>query len=250
VGDGSRVPRALIGILLGAATSACIDFVEPDLPFRGQPPFFQGVLRVWADGRAGADGVLSPGYDDDAVLRDVLRETVRAMNRAVHPMTVGDEGTRTYNERWGTTRDSVAGTLVFEAPLLAGELTPPRFRWEGITTPQDDTLEVGVGADLLLVVDAGTAEDPAPDTRQWLLTLSGATGALRIGADGVPPDTLLVPARFLPAPRDGIVDATLSYTRSLAVPQPAAYTGILALDARVEWAVRVVEPTSMPGATR
>ena len=226
-----------------AMAGACIDFVEPDLPFRNQPPFFQGVLRVWNDGSAGADGVLTPGYDDDAVLRDVRRETLRALNRVVPPATTTVDGTRTYNERWTTTRDSVAGTLVFEAPLVEGVASPPpAFRWVGITTPQDDTLTVQAGADLTLVVETGAEEEPEPTTRQWLLSLAGATGTLRIGADAVPPDTLIVPARFLPEPIEGEIAATLSYTRSLAVAQPADYPGILSLDARVRWTIRIVGP--------
>jgi hypothetical protein len=249
VGAGSRVPRALIGALAVAA-SACIDFVEPDLPFRGEPALYQGVLRVWDDGRVGADGSLRPGFDDDAVQREVRRETLRALNRTVPPAAVGEDGTHTYNDGWTTTRDSVAGALVFEAPLLAGDAPPPGFRWSGVATPQDDTLMVARGADLTLVVETGSIEEPAPNTRQWLLSLSGSSGTLRIGADGVPPDTLLVPARFLPLPNAGFFAATLSYTRSLAVPQPSEYTGILTLDARIDWVVRVLEPDARPGGAR
>lgn len=247
MGAGSRVPRALIGVALAAAAGACIDFVEPDLPFRGQPALFQGVLRVWDDGRVAADGSLTPGFDDDAVPRDVRRETLRALNRVVAPAAVAEDGRRTYMEQWTTTRDSVAGTLVFEAPLLAGGAPPPGFRWAGIGTPQGDTLTVAAGADLTLVVETGPVEEPAPSTRQWLLSLSGSSGTLRIGADGVPPDTLLVPARFLPLPNAGFFAATLSYTRSLAVAQPSEYTGIVTLDARIEWVVRVLEPDERRG---
>jgi hypothetical protein len=228
--------------MLTAAAGACIDFVEPELPFRGAPPHFEGVLRVWNDGSAGADGALTPGYDDYAVLRVIERETLRALNRAVPPTTVTADGTRVYNDRWTTTRDSVAGMLVFEAPPVAGVTSRPGFRWSGIATPQDDTLTLSAGADLALVVETATLEDPEPTTRQWLLSLAGATGTLRIGADGIPPDTLLVPARFLPEPDGGHFAATLSYTRALGSAQPSDYTGVVTLDARIRWIVRIADP--------
>jgi hypothetical protein len=226
-------------VALATGGTACIDFVEPDLPERGAPAVFQGALRVWDDGRVVVDGLLAPGLDADAVRRILIREAIVAMNRAVEPASIARNGSRSYFSQWTTTPDSVAGVLVLEGPRVETGSPPPSFRWSGITTPQDDTVAVVAGADVMLRLTVAAAETPAPQTRQWLVQMTGAGGTFRFGGDGAPPDSLLVPAYWLPEPADGLIAVTLSYTRSMAIQQPSDYIGVLLLDTRVQWTLRV-----------
>jgi hypothetical protein len=95
------------------------------------------------------------------------------------------------------------------------------------------------GGDLALVLesDLGTPE-PAPGIRQWFLTIAGDSTTFRLGGDGLPPDTILVPARWIP-PGDSLA-VRLIFSQSASVtPPPGDYVGIFALDTRLFWTVRM-----------
>ena len=240
MGAGIHLPRALNALVAPLLATACVDFVAPDLPEIGAPAVFQGALRVRADGSVQVDGQLAPGLDEDGFRRRVAREAVVALGRMVAPGSTAPNGTRSYFDEWSTTIDSVAGTLTLEAPAVEGVGPPPAIRWSGLAKLDSDTVPVAAGEDLVLRVRLSGADEPPPLNDSWLLQLTGEEGQFRIGADGAPPDSIVVPARWLPAPDDGVVLAELGYTRTTSVrPAMSDYVGLFLLGAGVSWTVRV-----------
>ncbi|MGH7505043.1 MAG: hypothetical protein ACRELX_05315 [Longimicrobiales bacterium] len=250
MGARIHVPRALIAAALTAA-GGCIDFVEPDLPQRGAPAVVQAFLRAAGDGTLVVEATLAPGLDEDGFRRSVLRETLLVADSAIAPSEVARNGTRSYAAKW-TANDVVPeGVVRFEAPLIADVASPPSLSWPGIRRLDGDTVVLKPGEALGLRIATGGIEDPVPELRQWMLQLSGEDGAFRIGADGFPPDTIVVPARWLPAPDSGRITARLSYTRSGTVrPVPGDYVGLLLLDLRLNWTIRIANVPHASAAGR
>ena len=97
-----------------------------------------------------------------------------------------------------------------------------------------------MGDPLTVDVIEGTS-DPEPEIRWWFLTLWDTAGAFRLGGDGAPPDTIVVPARWVPA--GDSVTALLIYQQSGRIESLAEqYVGLFALDARASWVVRRAAP--------
>lgn len=248
MGAGSPILRALTAAALAAVVASCIDFVAPDLPELGAPAVFDAALRVQENGSVQIDARLSPGLTDDGLRRQVTRPAVRVLDRDVEPRSGGLDGRRSYFEEWRTTRDSVAGTLSIEAPAVAGVGSPPALRWPGIRKLDGDTVFLTSEQDLVLHVHTAADDAPAPLNRSWLLQLDGFESSFVIGARGVPPETLAIERRWLPAPLGGSISAVLSYSRSVSVrPENANYIGVLLVDSRVAW---TVVPAAAAGSAR
>jgi hypothetical protein len=129
---------------------------------------------------------------------------------------------------------------MFRAPLMRGVVaSPPGFSWTGIERVGGDSVDLERGRDLELLVARGGGEGtPVPEIRQWFLSLKGDSSTFGLSADGAPPDTILVPARWIPdGDRIGI---RLIFTQSAFLqPPPGDYLGIVTLDTRVYWTVRM-----------
>ena len=236
MGTGSRVSRALIASLV--AVAGCIDFVEPELPERGAPAVLQLAVRLLETGMTEVDGRLVPGLDEAGVPRRVTDERLRVLGRDLDPVSTEGAGVREYRAEWPDTA-SAASAIEARGPGLAG-LTAPGIRWYAMRHDGPTSLTYEAGSDLALTVDVrpGTAE-PEPDIRFWFLTLSDSTSVFRLGADGAPPDTILVPARWVPT--GDSVSAVLLYQQTARIETAAeSYIGLITLDARIAWVLRRV----------
>lgn len=225
------------------ALAACIDFVEPDLPSLGAPAVIQATIRLTDQGEAELDALLAPGLDEAGLRRAVTRDTILVLGRPVVPDSIAHNGSRHYRAVWPSPATAVAEPVTFRAPSL-GSLTarPPEVVWAGARRVGPDTLRVAAGQDLFLEVGPGAGSQlPQPDRQQWFLRLEGDSSAFNISADGPPPDTIQVPSRWIPPGNE--VAARLIYAQSAVIEDaPGDYVGLITLDIRLNWTVRMLEP--------
>lgn len=218
-----------------------IDFVEPDLPERGAPVVFEATLRVLDGSTIEVGARLAPGLDESGIRRTLQREAMRVLGAEIAPDSVLRNGTRVYLATLPVV-GIPADPITLEAPKVedVGAL-PPVVRWFGLTRQGPDTVELAPGSDLILTVDsAAAAAVPPPDIRQWTLLLTGAGRAFfSVGSNGVPPDSIVVPARWIPQATDGVITARLTYQQSVQLrPAPGDYVALVLLDTRIQWTVR------------
>jgi hypothetical protein len=231
------------------ALAGCIDFVEPDLPELGAPAVIQATIRLTDVGDAAFEALLSPGFDAEGFRREVAMDTVHVLGRAITPDSIARNGSRRYRAVWQAPGTVVAEPVTFRAPLLEDlAASPPSVTWTGAHRLGPDTLDIVAGEDLMLEVGAGAGTAlPEPDLQQWFLRLEGDDGAFNISADGPPPDTIHVPARWIPA--GDKIAARLIYAQSAVIEEtPGDYVGLITLDIRLHWTVRLHGPPS--GARR
>jgi hypothetical protein len=225
------------------ALTACVDFVEPDLPALGAPAVIQATIRLTDRGEAELEALLAPGLNEAGLRRAVTRDTVLVLGRPVTSDSIAHNGSRRYRALWPAPSTAVAEPVTFRAPTL-GNLTarPPEVVWAGARRLGPDTLRVVSGQDLFLQVGPGAGSAlPKPDVQQWFLRLEGDEGAFNISADGPPPDTIQVPARWIPAGDE--VAVRLIYAQSAVIEDtPGDYVGLITLDIRLNWTVRFLEP--------
>lgn len=223
--------------------AGCIDFVEPDLPLRGAPAVIDATIRIFDTGRLEVSGTLAPGLDDGGLLRMLTRDSLHAAGFDVAASAVADNGSRTYALERDVSPDLVAGEIVFRAPGVEGVSAPPAARWHAARRLDPDTLVISTAGDLHLHIDSSLGDfDPAVDIRQWFLTLDGGDDEFRLSANGPPPDTIIVPPRWLPAAPEGSIEARLTYFQSARIGDiDADYIALFTLDARLRW-VLVVDP--------
>jgi hypothetical protein len=238
-----------IALLLALAFAGCIDFVEPDLPERGAPAVIQAAIRLTDRGDAQIEALLAPGLDQAGLRRGVARDTLHVLGRAVTPDSIARNGSRRYRSAWAAPGTVVAEPVTFRAPLLEEQASsPPELTWTGARRLGSDALDIIAGEDLVLEVRAGSGTaSPAPDIRQWFLRLEGDDGAFNISSDGPPPDTIQVPARWIPA--GDTVAVRLLYAQSAVIENADGdYVGVITLDIRLHWTVRIQGPPA--GARR
>ena len=232
-------------VLTLAPTAGCLDFVDPVLPSRGAAAVATASVNVTDRGDVEFVLRLLPGLDSAGVPRDVASGTVRLLGRAIEPDTVTLREW-IYHATFRMDPVQLAGPIIFEAPAVRGVAAPPTFRWYGARRIDPDTLILQAGRDMTLVLDADIGTPgPMPTQRQWIMTLASTGGVFRLGADGIPPDTVIVPARWIPA--GDIVRVHLIWVQSADIrPPPGDYIGLVTLDARVSWTVRVTTPDRKP----
>jgi len=237
VGTGSHVLRALT--LASLCLAGCLDFVEPDLPERGAPAVLQLTIRL-LENTTNIEARLVPGLDEAGVPRHVTDPRLRVLGREIEPAGTSSAGTRAYSEVWPGGGADAGGPVEASGPAMEG-LAAPAIHWYAMRRPGPASVTLDPGADLRLTVEVidGVAE-PEPEIRWWFLTLSDTAGAFRLGGDGVPPDTIVVPARWVPA-GDSIA-ALLIYDQSTRTGETSDYVGLVSLDVRVSWLIRRASP--------
>jgi len=235
--------RPVLPLLLLLA-AGCIDFVEPELPDRGAPAAIEATIRIMDDGTAELDARLVPGLDSNGNRRAVERDIVDVLGRAVAPDTVLFDGTRRYVETWAVSPQVVGEPISFEAPRLGGVVAmPPAIEWSSVRRVDPDTIQVERGEDVVLALAQGSPVSQAADIRQWFLRLEGDSSAFNISADGLPPDIIQVPARWIPAGAE--IAVRLIQTQSAVVShEPGDYLGLIVLDTRLHWTVRMLDAST------
>lgn len=224
-------------VLLGA----CIDFVDPDIPHAGTPATLQVWLVLQNEQTAQTQAEFSPGFDDVGLARPVPDETLRIFGQELEPVEEDEDGVRLYMATRDITAADALGPMEIVPPPVTGTTTPDPVHWVGLNRVGPDTIHVAPDADValeLLVAEGGTAP-----IRQWFLEMRGAGGAIRLSADGVPPERLVVPSLWVPEPAaDGAVTVSLSYVQSATRASPTGdYVIAVSLQIRLLWTVVVVE---------
>jgi hypothetical protein len=242
LGDGVDILRALKRAVPVAAlaVSGCVDFVAPDLPELGAPAVIEATIRLTDQGVAELDARLVPGLDIAGYRRPIPHDTIDVLGLRIAPDSTYRNGTRRYVERWAVDPAAVGLPARFLAPDVDGILaTRPSIEWAGIRRIGADTIEPGPEGDVMLYVAMGEGGAlPAPAIRQWFLRLEGDTSAFGISADGPPPDTIFVPARWIP--EGETISIRLIFSQSAVLqPPPGDYLGLVTLDSRLFWTLRV-----------
>lgn len=249
MGAGSYLPRALIRrapvLRVGSLAScmavlACIDFVDPNIPDAGGAAVISAIAVFSDRGTADVRATFNPGLDVTGVRRPVADPGLLVNDTVIQPDRIQRDGDRLYEALYPFDPATETVTVEFLAPAVAGiAASRPAASLSGVRRIGPDTLRMVSGSDLLLRLTAepGTSA-PAPLSRQWFLTLAAATTEFRLGGNGPPPDTILIPARFIPA--GDSLEVRLIYQQLVeAEPPPGDYIGIFTFDVRLFWTVRV-----------
>ena len=249
MGAGIHLPRALIrrarglriGTLAGClAALACIDFVDPNIPDAGGAAVISAIAVFSDRGTADVRATLNPGLDVTGVRRPVADPGLLVNDTVILPDRIQRDGDHLYEALYAFDPATETVTVQFLAPSVAGLAAPrPSASLSGVRRIGPDTLRMVSGSDLLLrlTTEPGTSA-PAPLSRQWFLTLAAATTEFRLGGNGPPPDTILIPARFIPA-GDSLEVRLIYQQLAEAEPPPGDYIGIFTFDVRLFWTVRV-----------
>lgn len=258
-----RVARVLVAALV-LLSAGCIDFLAPKGQAGNTPTRLDVVLhlarnptlscpgcitseytRIPTPAVTGPDttvawleGTLDPGTDLSGETRTVLDGAPRVLGVSVAPADTTALGRRHYASRWTLPGDSV-GPVVLEAPRVAALSPPdPVVHWSVPWSQSADTVRLAPGQDLPLVltVRPDTASRPAPNFENWQVEVSGTRG-FRIGADGPPPDTLVIPARFLPPSPDSTLVARMSIVEGITPAPGQNYQIVFALSVALAWII-------------
>jgi len=236
VGDRVHLLRAL-SAALGLSAAACLDFVEPDLPERGAPAVAQINVVVTDSGKLSVQAEVAPGIDASGFRRTLVDEDVRAAGHSIAPHDTTDAGGRRYAATLSVGRELVASAIEIMAPSITHTSVIPSVRWAGLERLDPDTIALEPDGSLRLhVAERADPTVGAPATRQWFLTLFGDDNNVRIGSNGVPPDTLVVPAHWIPNAEETVV-VRLIYQQSAQVNADTPYIGLITLDLRLHWTV-------------
>lgn len=232
--------RALVPLLAAALSAACWDFVEPDFPEAGAPAVLQIAVVVSDDRNVDVSGVLVPGLDIGGIQRRVENDSITVLGARIGPSEIRRNGTRVYD--FGAKLPvALTDPLEITAPAVVNVAGPrPHIRWFGIRKTDADTIAWQRGTDLVLRTATDLGESvPAPQTRQWFLSMQGA-GPFNLSADGFPPAELRIPTHFVPAARDGVVRIRLSFFQS-GQYSTNTYVGNFSHNVQLTWVVRVSE---------
>lgn len=236
--------RAPILLLLGTGLAGCWDFVAPDLGVEAGVAVLQVSALLENDGRVQITGLLAPGIDEDGFRRRILNDTLRVFDIRFPPTGSRASGSREYFRSGRLDGDPFAQPFVIEPPRLEDVPVTPGVRWFGVRPLDPDTLRIAPGQDLLLRLDTNLgAAVPEPGARAWSLDLAGGAGNFHLSGSGIPPETLIVPAIYLPVPfveggSNNFARATLAYTQSIVVRSPN-YRGNYAFTVRSTWTIEI-----------
>jgi len=243
MGDGIDLPGALKRlVLLAPFLVGCVDFVEPDLADIGAPAVIEATIRITDRGVTELEALLAPGLDDAGLRRGVTRDTLFALGRAVVPDSVAHNGSRRYRSMWESSPDAVAEPVTFSGPFLAGPIaSPPEVTWTGARRVGPDSIDVVRGEDVAFEIERGPGTvRPVPDVQQWFLRLEGDAGAFNVSADGEPPDSIRIPASWVPAGSEVAVQLIFAQS-AVTVNMTGDYIGLIRLDIRLHWTLRMID---------
>ena len=233
--------RYLAPILCAAICTGCVEFLEPDLPEAGAPAVMQANIRLSSDGVLHFRGDLAPALSFDGFQRDVPNDTVTVMGVRIPSDTVLPNNTRryAYDE---PIANPFTRPITFTAPLVDEVFaTPPSVSWDNFRRVDGDTVAWQPGTELVLRIARVPGSEPRPQISQWSVDLVSTEGNFRIGATGVPPETIRIPPYYMPASANGRVTAVFTYFQIASFrPAPGDYVLTLGADLQLQWIVRDV----------
>lgn len=235
----SRV-AALLVPLVAVLASGCIDFLDPKLPPAG-PAILQLFIHM-NGAQVQVEAQLQPGMSLAHEWRTIPNDSLLVGTQPVAPKTVHANGARDYSAT--VPLPSPVGPVLIEPPAVDGiPGRPPEIKWYGVRRLDPDTVVLPAGADLRLHIDPTLPpQTPAPSIAQWYLTLVGGGHQFQLGADGLPPAELRVPAEFLPGDSTSTLSASLLVLHGGIANEPGGnYVLNASFDQHVVWTV--IRPT-------
>lgn len=235
--------KRLIPLLVALASAGCLDFAEPDLPDIGAPAILEANISLRADGTFVVNANLVPGLTVDALTRSFPQgDSIVVYGHAIKPHTTTAAERRMYNFGDSAGARLFDRPLTLEAPMVEDVRAIPRpISWRTARRAGPDTVVARRGDDLVLPVGrTGTAHSITPQREEWILFLTTESQTYRVGANGPPPDSIVVPARWIPTPTNGKVRLLLWHSLNTTLREfPGDY--ILNLSALVEvgWNLRL-----------
>jgi hypothetical protein len=228
--------------VLGA--TACIDFAEPQIPNRQTPAVVQANVRVFDTGTMQIDGSVSPGRDSLGFTRPVLGPFIGVNNVIAFPLSVNEQGVRSYNSQFPIARNDTRGPYDISLPEVADVGALPAVRWFGVQKLDPDTIRPLRGADIVLTMDTAAAQsNPANRFRQWFLDIRAGVRVFRLSGDGPLPLRLRIPSEFVPPATDDRAAISLIYFQSSQLVSPGGgYIASVVLDTRLNWTVVFLPP--------
>lgn len=232
----ARALRFLVVALACAPLAGCLDFLDPNLPAPG-PALATVSLFLAGNGTVDARASVAPGMSLAHEWRTIPHDTLLVDSVPVGPTTVHSNGTRDYQAT--VPLPTPAGPVTLQLPVVSGiDQAPPPLRWYAVRRLDPDTVALAPGGDLFLHVDTTKPpETPAPAAPQWVLQLAAGVHSFQLGADGMPPATLHVPAEFLPADTSRIITASLLVFHGARLVPGAEYILNASLNQRLNWVV-------------
>jgi hypothetical protein len=220
----------------------CLEFVAPELAGSRGGAVLQGAVRLLGNDSVRIEAHLTPGVDAAKTdFRVVSPDTLYVNDQVVPSSGVLANQERDYIATVATDTATLRRTgIVIRSPGVSGVVAPPPvFRFPSIQRVGSDTVPFTRGEDVRLPIrvlrPAGLASNIAQD---WRVELVSADQVFRLGGNGQPPESILLPAAYVPS-SGANVQATLFFSEILQqrVP-PGDYVATLALDARVQWVLR------------
>jgi hypothetical protein len=234
------------------AAAGCVEFTAPDIPDAGGPAIVALLVAVSDSGTVAVSGSVRPGRDVSGVLRAIPSDAVTVLGRTVEPVRIRDEDERTYSTNFSAAADVARGPVDVVAPAVEGVGTaPPSISFSGLVRLDPDTITLRRGDDLVLRTAPGPgASTPPPGLTQWFLQLGAADDAFfGLSGGGTVPETLVVPARYVPEVPGGLIGVRLIQIRTISFPpERGNYFGTVSVQIRLHWTVRVTESEPSKGA--
>lgn len=227
-------------VALSAGLAGCIDFVAPDLPELGAPAVLQARLRLEQGRTLHLDAVLAPGLDERGLRRTLREAAIRLQDVSLSPDSVLPNGTHVYTGRLEL-EPGANDAILLRGPTVDGVgAPPPLVSWQVVRRAGPDTVMLAAGELRLALILPVAESAPAPDLRQWVVSLTGADDeAYTISANGPPPDTVVIPPQFVPSLARGQVDVRFAELQSVQLrPLPGDYIALITLDNTIRWTVR------------
>jgi hypothetical protein len=225
---------ALLAVL--AATGGCIDYLDPNLPQPG-PPVADVAVHLLGNGFVSLEVAFAPGLSLAGDWRGVPDDTLRVDGVGLAPDSVFSDQTRKYVATLPVA--APAGPVTLRLPAVAGVAgAPPSLSWTGVRRLDGDTVALAAGAALHLHVSgpAGPQQPPVGDAT-WFLTLGTGEHFSQIGADGLPPADLRVPAELVPDSARVLFAALLVQFDGTLAAAGSAYVVTSRFDQHVYWTI-------------
>jgi hypothetical protein len=234
--------RTLVTLCVTVTLGGCLEFVAPELAGSRGGAVLQGAVRLLGNDSVRIEVHLTPGVDPVKTnFRVVAPDTLYINDHVVPASGVRANQERDYIATVAADTAALRATgIVIRSPGVEGVVAaPPVFRFPLIARVGSDTVSFTSGEDVRLPIrvlrPAGLTGNISQD---WRVELVSADQVFRLGGSGQPPESILLPAAYVP-PSGAIVQATLFFSETLQqrVP-PGDYIATLALDARVQWILR------------
>lgn len=218
------------------SAASCIDFVVPDLAEQGAPAVLFLEVRMVGVDTVTIGGTLAPGIDETGFIREVGARPLQVAGLSVQPVRIGEDGSLTYEERRPFDFGATVRVLAPELPDAGAQA--PEVDWPTVQRADPDTVTLQPDGSLVVHPIIAQPALPQPDIVQWSLRVESEMSAVTITADGLPPDSIVIPAHLLPPNEGGPLQARLGFYQSVRVePPPGDYVAIIVLDTRVFWTV-------------